>query len=102
MQKLFLKGRMINTLIYNRIFEIPGREKKQDRILFYLDKEELLKWFEAEKYNGEERILVADKRKKIFLDKNCTEDIAQKMLNAVRIPRIKDIISWHWMEVKNC
>ena len=81
--EIVLKGRTINTLIYNRIFEIPGREKKQDRILFYLDKEELLKWFEAEKYNGEERIIVADKRNKIFLDKNCTEDIARKMLKAV-------------------
>lgn len=80
---IYLKGVTTNALIYDRIFDIPGRESGQDRILFYLNSEELLKWFRTEKYEGEEFIAVADKDGNILLDNNCTDKLIQDMLASV-------------------
>ena len=61
-ESIYLKGVTTSALIYDRIFDIPGRKSGQDRILFYLNSEEFLKWFKIEKYEEEEIIAVADKR----------------------------------------
>ena len=82
-ESIYLKGVATDALIYDRIFDIPGRESGQDRILFYLNSEELLKWFKVEKYEGEEFIVVTDKDGNVLLDNNCTDELILNMLASV-------------------
>ena len=97
-ESIYLKGATTNALIYDRIFDIPGRKSGQDRILFYLNSEELLKWFKIEKYEEEEIIAVADKEGNVLLDSNCTDELIQDMLASVSDTETK---GYHVVELDN-
>lgn len=97
-ESIYLKGVTTTALIYDRIFDIPGRKSGQDRILFYLNSEELLKWFKIEKYEDEEIIAVADKEGNILLDSNCTDELIQDMLASVSGTETK---GYHIVELDN-
>lgn len=97
-ESIYLKGATTNALIYDRIFDIPGRKSGQDRILFYLNSEELLKWFKIEKYEEEEIIAVADKEGNVLLDSNCTDERIQDMLASVSDTETK---GYHVVELDN-
>ena len=97
-ESIYLKGVTTSALIYNRIFDIPGRKSGQDRILFYLNSEEFLKWFKIEKYEEEEIIAVADKEGNVLLDSNCTDELTQDMLASVSDTETK---GYHVVELDN-
>ena len=97
-ESIYLKGVTTSALIYDRIFDIPGRRSGQDRILFYLNSEELLKWFKIEKYEEEEIIAVADKEGNVLLDSNCTDELIQDMLASVSDTETK---GYHVVELDN-
>ncbi|SCG89337.1 Uncharacterized HTH-type transcriptional regulator ypdC [uncultured Clostridium sp.] len=97
-ESIYLKGVTTSALIYDRIFDIPGRKSGQDRILFYLNSEEFLKWFKIEKYEEEEIIAVADKEGNVLLDSNCTDELIQDMLASVSDTETK---GYHVVELDN-